>query len=873
MIGVKKYCFIFILFFSVSFVRGNTQESAHKNENSNINGFMPQTLYISTLTQAFCKGFEFSVYDGKIWTKKPEQKEWSLFLGTGVPYNPKTPQLAGKDWFAPAASIKQIAADGDAVFAFDDKDLMYRCYTQDYTADRPFEWLNNFGWPQKQILKKDARFLKARSWGIGVRRKDVLWYTDRYGNEHHYGTMGLETIYFLSENGQEIRFTDSGLPAAFSKTILGPERGSFISENMSVSGSTLFLINGAGEMYTRLIDYDTMGCDPMFFKYTYNDEKYKYSGTDYRSNYTPWGLPNEDWKKQPDIPLTGRARLSKYISIIQNGRGNSARELRVAGLSPEGKTGFYHKQIDESDWKFTSAALHLEQTSFLPYADQKNSTDKSIRASLRGNKHEFSYVGHIYKGDKKIDGFTCRIPDFTLTTEGSCSFIIYDKKTQKKKRALFYPLEIWTYITQDDPGFDGTTRNFFITPEFSQELLEDQEKRSAEQANQKDMMTLPPVSEPSGLGASPADFGMHSVIMSDASSPLLPGASANTGQNPSLTDIFREIFDGTNKKLYAFTAHATTDYIEIDCKNSMDYNIFLTKEETDLSPAEYKTNIYFKHPLVENSVKESELLLPLNKTYTVFDAPEIYKKIQNNKEQIQKLSSDEEIFQAYSRNATRSRWGYSLVDFLTTITLLNKIDFPKIKTLTSYGNTIMTTNAASMQSLAEYRSFIYPFITRLIQKRIEVYDKLLKDILQGKTGRIDPRLKNSYFEYFEEAGLPPKQEGYSPLMSAKATIERYPDIPLYAGMQLSINTKNDSLIILIEIPDLINAIFTQQKDNIRCYATLRSMTENKDKTKMEKRLKEFIKNGGYFSWDGSAITIYASDKKTVLFEGLSAHER
>ena len=53
---------------------------------------------------------------------------------------------------------------------------------------------------------------------MGARRKDVLWHEDIFKNQHHYGTMGLETIYFLTEKGNEIRFTDSGLPADLSKS-------------------------------------------------------------------------------------------------------------------------------------------------------------------------------------------------------------------------------------------------------------------------------------------------------------------------------------------------------------------------------------------------------------------------------------------------------------------------------------------------------------------------------------------------------------------------------------------------------------------------------------------------------------------------------
>ena len=37
----------------------------------------------------------------------------------------------------------------------------------------------------------------------------------------------------------------------------------------------------------------------------------------------------------------GKAKITSAITIFQNGKGNFAREMRVAGISPEGKIGFY----------------------------------------------------------------------------------------------------------------------------------------------------------------------------------------------------------------------------------------------------------------------------------------------------------------------------------------------------------------------------------------------------------------------------------------------------------------------------------------------------------------------------------------------------
>jgi hypothetical protein len=164
--------------------------------------------------------------------------------------------------------------------------------------------------------------------------------------------MEIATTYVLLEAGQEICYADTGLPPDFSRNYLGPERGAFKAAALSASASTMFVINKEGEMYTRLADFDTTGCDPLWFKYTYIPYKSDLPGTDYFSNLNEWGLPAEDWRPQPAIPLAGKALITRHITILQNGRGNEARELRVAGLNESDKRGYWTKAIFDDIWKF-----------------------------------------------------------------------------------------------------------------------------------------------------------------------------------------------------------------------------------------------------------------------------------------------------------------------------------------------------------------------------------------------------------------------------------------------------------------------------------------------------------------------------------------
>ncbi|MGB5217096.1 MAG: hypothetical protein WBN66_02235, partial [Smithella sp.] len=197
--------------------------------------------------------------------------------------------------------ILAIHADADELVALSDAGRFYWLRLEKGPSWEGKIWNHLWDWPEMESLHLQGRAANPRAWAIGRRNKDVLYHEDIDGNQHHFGTMGITTLYVLTSNGREICFTDSGLPADFSHTITLPDRGKYIAESMSVSASTIFVIDAAGKMYTRLVDFDTIGSDPMFFKYSYHREKRHDDGKDWDSNFTIWSLPAEDWQKQADI--------------------------------------------------------------------------------------------------------------------------------------------------------------------------------------------------------------------------------------------------------------------------------------------------------------------------------------------------------------------------------------------------------------------------------------------------------------------------------------------------------------------------------------------------------------------------------------------
>jgi hypothetical protein len=447
-------------------------QSADTGGAGDINGVFPEAVYIKTRTQTFNSCHYYLLHDGLIWHKSIDgQKgpaDWTLFAGTGLPHDSWNPG------FHRPERIAEIAADADELVALSDEGGFYR-YCLDITMGRKSNvWLDRQGWPDEEQLFLDRRTAKNLSWALGKRNARILYYEDPFGNQHHNGTMEIATTYVLLEDGQEICYADTGLPGDFSRNYIGPERGAFKAVALSASGSTMFVINAAGEMYTRLADFDTTGCDPLWFKYTYVPYTSNLPGTNYFSNLNEWGLPGEDWRPQPPIPLAGNAAITRHITILQNGQGNGARELRVAGLNEAGETGYWTKAIFAGAWDFTPVPLYFERDAVLKGPNSPEG------GAGRGPSPDKSYGGYCWNGGEREDGWEYTIPNFNIL-EGDCDLRI--TRRGETCTLKLYPVEMWSYLKRDYlPGRTGSPKILLVTlaipdgafdglsPEFAAEL-------------------------------------------------------------------------------------------------------------------------------------------------------------------------------------------------------------------------------------------------------------------------------------------------------------------------------------------------------------------------------------------------------------------
>lgn len=311
---------------------------------------MPDVIELKTPTQTFTHKFFFMLLNGRIWVKSRtetgENGAWHPLNNSGLPG-----PAADKKPFSGVSYIQSISADGDNLIAVDRQNIVY--YTKTYN----WKWKDHFSaLPFTKQLSVPAG---SRALAISHRGSSMKFYCDIDGNPHKMGA-GVTTLYLLADNGHMIYYADPWLPPKFAHIVDTPKKGSFIAVSMSVSGSTLFLMNAAGEMFTRLYDYDSSGQNPVL-PYSYKREKRQET-----TRESTRSLPPEPWRLQPMIP----GQFTDLITILQTGEGNAAFALRVEGVDDQGHTGYYEKPIYATEWSFVKTGLPLQRPVLVP--DQEN---------------------------------------------------------------------------------------------------------------------------------------------------------------------------------------------------------------------------------------------------------------------------------------------------------------------------------------------------------------------------------------------------------------------------------------------------------------------------------------------------------------------
>jgi hypothetical protein len=306
-------------------------------------GDLPDRVLFRSKTTSFNRQWYVALRGGRIWVKPNLDEggppgEWRM-LGTGLPAGGEVVR------FDPPTEIVEISADGTWLHALSPAGVFYR--GTDFTGNvhSSFTWSDTWGHPAATGPGLTSEFPTTYGWSVSdSQAAGVHHYEDRLGTAHAVG-LGVAHVYRIGAEGRSLFFNDWWLPADWSRQICLPDRGTFFAENLSASGSTIFVVGTLGEMYTRLYDFDTGG----------ENDTLVYSFLVTGPSGDTRALPAEEWRRQPDVAdglITGR------ITIFQDGQGNAARTLRVEGVRA-GRTGFFAKRIFDEHWSFEETGYRV----------------------------------------------------------------------------------------------------------------------------------------------------------------------------------------------------------------------------------------------------------------------------------------------------------------------------------------------------------------------------------------------------------------------------------------------------------------------------------------------------------------------------------
>lgn len=289
-------------------------------------GLLPDRVHLRTLREGFNRLYDFATRRGRIYGRLREgDHPWRRLPLPGC--------FAGR--------VAQISVDDDEMIALDDQ---RHVFTMNRALDNgsKFSWTGHWSvplWMGPGITLPPTR---AWAWTVISPLEDHNW-TDPAGNRTAIGAGKVSHIWGLRPGGRRITFWDPWLPLDQSYEMCGPHRGRFRAVNLSAAGSYVFVVGRFGDMFTRLYDFDISGHDPIFFDYSYEDQRGKGDGA-------PIQLPPAGWTRQPKVP----GRITAAISISKVGVDSVHRILQVEGARG-GRSGFWQRDVAwprAKGWRF-----------------------------------------------------------------------------------------------------------------------------------------------------------------------------------------------------------------------------------------------------------------------------------------------------------------------------------------------------------------------------------------------------------------------------------------------------------------------------------------------------------------------------------------
>ncbi len=292
---------------------------------------LPDAVVFRSPTETSSLEYAFAVRAGHVYVRDAR-------VGRGLPGHP---------WHRlelPACldgHVRQVSSDRRLLLAVTDD-------RQVYSHDMPDGDLS----PSRWTWRWGPYFWTGAGWHLPA---DVRqWAVSDLGSDEHFtdtsgrerNPLGVATVYLLRGDGRTITYLDPWLPVDDSREVCGPLRGTVPLAGLSGSGSTVFVVDRAGGLWSRMWDFDVSGANTVFGDYSWQQGR--------PASDTRWQLPGPSWVRQPSPP----GPVTDRVSITKNGLSSRDRVLRVEGRY-DGRTGYWEKQIASPRWHFVTTGLPL----------------------------------------------------------------------------------------------------------------------------------------------------------------------------------------------------------------------------------------------------------------------------------------------------------------------------------------------------------------------------------------------------------------------------------------------------------------------------------------------------------------------------------
>lgn len=288
---------------------------------------LPDAVTFKTNRETFSNEYAFALRAGRIYVRPAT-------LGRGKPHEPwRTLEVPS----CLDGTVTALSADHRFLVALGPRRQVYSHDMPggDLSAER---WTWRWG-PYFWTGSGMRMFPDVRRWATSE-LTSAETFTDTSGRTQH--PIGVGTVYLLRDDPRRITYLDPWLPQDESREVCGPRRGTVQLANLSASGSTVLAVSEAGELFTRLYDFDVSGANTVFGDYSWERNR--------PASDTRWQLPGPRWVRHAPPP----GRLTDLVTIAKTGSDASDRLLRVEARDHRGRRVIWEKQIGERSWRAAS---------------------------------------------------------------------------------------------------------------------------------------------------------------------------------------------------------------------------------------------------------------------------------------------------------------------------------------------------------------------------------------------------------------------------------------------------------------------------------------------------------------------------------------